>query len=502
MKESLNAEEFYRSLTESQKKELSEALLKDEQRESFSEYLKATIPNYVEHSFNSALALMCEWAVKERLEKGLPARILVSCPPRSGKSMTVSESLPSWFLGRNPDSVCAIVGYSADKAQDFGDKNRKKVKDFGNEIFGISVSDRKDNLTQFGLNGHEGYCLSVGIGGGITGKTGRFRLIIVDDPYKNGEEAESPKIREQVYNTFMDSVMTRLDPKGSAIIVIHTRWNEDDLIGKLQKLGGWESFNVPAVCEDPGRDAVMHRKKGEVLDCGADFTPEYFETMRRMIGERNWNALYQGNPSPDSGGLFDRGMFTKQWGSLSELPNDLSNWTISLDSSYKEKTDSDKSAITVWAHSEKEKCHYLMDISNQVAGFSTTCSILRQMCAKYPKCMRILVEAKANGEAIIESLKNDGFIGVTPIEPQGGKYARAQASVPFFSCGSVSIPSSEMNRFSIELIDQFIRFPNCKNDDLVDSCTQYLNSINQLSGGRIDLGEQYTYFAKLINGRK
>ena len=133
------------------------------------------------------LDLLCD--VLEEVERGDLTRLIITMPPRHGKSMTVTESFPSWFIGRNPDRRVIEVSYGSELAQKFGLSNRRKVEEFGMDIFGIRVSSENASKTNWGLVGHPGGMISAGIGGSITGQGAD--LLIIDDPIKNRKEAES-----------------------------------------------------------------------------------------------------------------------------------------------------------------------------------------------------------------------------------------------------------------------------------------------------------------------
>lgn len=183
----INAIEYYNNLTESEKLSFQHEIKKKKLRDNYASYVQYIFgENYKMTPFHKVLCSICQ-SVVNRIENGEQVRLLLSTPPQIGKSKTLTETLPSWFIGRNPNLSCIITAYNADIAEKFGDRNRQKVKEFGNEIFGISVSDSQDNKTLFQIKGHEGQIFSAGILGGLTSNPSA--LTIVDDPFKNGEEA-------------------------------------------------------------------------------------------------------------------------------------------------------------------------------------------------------------------------------------------------------------------------------------------------------------------------
>ena len=276
----INALDYYSNLSESEKLAFKEQLAKKKATTSYITYLKYVYGNnYIITPFHKVIASICQSAV-ERMEKGENVRILLSVPPQYGKSLTITEALPSWFIGKHPNLSCILTAYNADIAEKFGDRNRQKVKQFGKEIFGAEISDSQDNKTLFQIKGNQGQVFSAGILGGLTSNPSA--LTIVDDPFKNGVEASNIDIRNKVYETFMDSVMTRSRPNGSIIIVVHTRWHEDDLIGRLLKQSGWIYVNIPCVWEK-GYDKLLHRKVGEVLCPELGHSVEWANSIRQML---------------------------------------------------------------------------------------------------------------------------------------------------------------------------------------------------------------------------
>ena len=245
---------YYNSLSEGDKVVFNQELKRKKIRNSYAAYLKYVYgENYTLTKFHSFLAKVCETVVK-RIEEGRKVKICLSVPPQHGKSCTVTETLPSWFIGRNPDMRCICTGYNADMAEKFGDRNREKVKRYGKEIFGIEVSDSQDNKTLFNIKDHLGGLYSAGITGGLTGNQGA--LIIIDDPFKNGIEAKNQAVRDNIWQIFCDSILTRQRGNGNAIIVIHTRWHEDDLIGRIiknDKNNEWLIINIPCIAEENDR---------------------------------------------------------------------------------------------------------------------------------------------------------------------------------------------------------------------------------------------------------
>ena len=462
-------------------------------KDSYIHYLKMCFPHYIWTPFHVFLAKVCQ-SVVEKIEKGEKVRVLLSVPPRHGKSETVTRTLPSWFIGRNPDKNAILTAYNADLAEKFNDANRQKTREFGKDIFGIEISESQDNKALYQIKNHMGGSMGVGFMGGITGNGGE--LIIIDDPIKNGEEASSETVRNRLYQTYQDSIYTRLQGKGNGLIVIQTRWHEDDLVGRLMKQSGWYVINIPCVC-DTTHDIHLHRKLGETLCPQLGFDAKWAEETKQVVGLKVWEALYQGHPTIDGGEIFTRHMvkhYTK-----STLPNDFEEVTMSCDLSFggKEKQN-DPCAIQVWGRVGAN--HYLLKRIKKRLTFNEMCDTIKIVSANFPTCRRKIVEKKANGQAIIDSLNNiiGGFEAYDP--KMTDKIGRANSVTPYLESGNVWFPDVTIDSTIDEMIDEMMKFPNGSHDDEVDAMTQYLVTYQYKYGGRIETNKGFIDFVNAIRG--
>ncbi len=183
-----------------------------------------------------------------QVERGTLKRLMIFLPPRHSKSMTVSESFPSYFIGRDPDRRVILTSYGDSLARRFGKANRDKLDDFGKRLFNINIDSNNSSVTNWGIEGHRGGMISSGIGSGITGEGAD--CLIIDDPVKNRQEANSQTFRDRIWNEWQSTLYTRLHPGGSVIIIL-TRWHEDDLAGRLLnpdygEVEEWEIIRLPA----------------------------------------------------------------------------------------------------------------------------------------------------------------------------------------------------------------------------------------------------------------
>ena len=393
---------------------------------------------------------------------GNPYDILVlSCPPQHGKSLTVTETFPSWYVGKYPDRRCIIACYNDDFAGKFGRRNKAKIDEVGQFIFDIRLKKSSDRDME--IADHDGGIITRGIMAGITGNAGD--LIIIDDPVKNRLEADSSTYRERLWEEWENSIMTRTQA-GTKIVIIQTRWHEDDLAGRVIASENFvEVVNIPVEAEE---NDILGRNIGDALcpEIGKDNKWLQEFKQRYADGKRAWNALYMGRPTSAEGNIFKR----EWWQYYDKLPEHIQLIGISVDATFKDSDTSDFVAIEVWGKLNND--YYLIDLIKKRMDFPETLKAIRYMADKYPNKHSILVEDKANGSAIISMLKHE-IGGVIPITPQESKVARANAITGIVEGGNVYLP--RYSDFTGEFVEEFASFPNGVHDDLVDACTQFIN---------------------------
>jgi predicted phage terminase large subunit-like protein len=242
----------------------------------------------------------------EAVERGEIDRLMIFMPPRHGKSELASKRFPAWCLGRDPKRQIIAASYNSDLANDFGRNVRNLVAEpeFGQVFPDVSLAPDSQAANRMNTN-HKGAYVAAGVGTAVTGRGAHIALI--DDPFKDREEADSERRRDLVWDWYRSTLYTRLMP-GGAIVLIQTRWHEDDLAGRLleHEADQWEVLELPAI-----------NKAGEAL------WPEWYglEALNRIkatIGPREWSALYQQQPQPDEGTYFQREWFTP-WVTLPAL---------------------------------------------------------------------------------------------------------------------------------------------------------------------------------------
>lgn len=451
---------------------LIDAARRELARRNFRDYLSFTLgEGFVPTRFSLFLADTLQRFIEE--DTGNAYDILVlEAPPQHGKSTTVTESLPSWCMGKFPNWRIILASYNDESAERFARRNREKVENFGESLFGISIGD-VNRATEFELQSG-GRLISRGILAGITGNSAN--LLLIDDPIKNRTEADSPARRAQLWNEWLNSLKSRLAAKAKVVVVM-TPWHEDDLAGRiLQREKNVRLVRLPVEAE---RGDAMGRKKGEALcpELGRDkawlrqFKAAYLEDTDG--GGRAWAALYQCSPRAEEGNMVKR-----SWWKTYDTADITAFGTtvISVDAAFKGEERSDFVAIEVW--SKRENDYYLRFCLNRHMDFPQTLAAIRMVRRMYGEALAVLIEDKANGSAIIQMLQREMFC--IPVEPRGGKQARVSAVSPMMESGHVFLPKGE--RFVSAFVDQFTAFPAGKHDDMVDAATQALSYLLAASG--------------------
>jgi len=411
---------------------------------------------------------------KKRMVEGLePMKnqyLAFNEPPRHSKSMSITETFPSYYLGHFPEDRTIEASYGSLFAHKFGKKNKEKIQLYGKELFDIELEKGNQSTTDWGINGTRGGMISRGILAGITGEGAD--LMIIDDPIKNREEANSETYREKLWQEWIDTLSTRLHP-GAIVIVILTRWHEDDLQGRLLnpeygRVLPWDVYNLPLEAEE---DDILGRKPGEPLwpdRYGYDFIEE------RKNYPNSFNALYQGRPTAQEGNMIKREWFENDINWYIPTPEFLNKMPIlcmSVDATFKDTSKSDKVDIQIWGKARNS--FYLVDNMNARMDFLATLQAIKNFKAQYPNIGMIFVEDKANGSAIINVLSQE-LTGIVPVNPLGGKESRVQSVLPYL-VSNVKLPRNKS--FTQSMLQEWYAFPNGTHDDSVDSMTQAISQM-------------------------
>jgi len=413
-------------------------------------------------------------------------RGIITMPPQEGKSTRVAKDFVIWKLLDDPD--CRVV--TASYGQSLANRNGRAIRNTltAHPELGLRLAPDAGAVHEWQLAGHDGGVLSVGIGAGVTGRPAD--LLIIDDPIKDRKEADSETYRQSVWDWWTDSAATRLAP-GAPVVLILTRWHQDDLAGRLLKAAEeegaeqWRVLNISAQWEidekHPERVDPLGREPGEYMQSARRRTVRQWEVIKRRSGSRTWNALYQGNPGTPGGSVFHRDWFRFYEQPLwfvrddgSRVVVDYDDMLISVDCAFKDLDDSDFVAMGVWMRRDADA--FLLDRVNKQLDFVATCRELVLLSARWPQAVLKLVEDKANGTAVIASLRHR-VPGIVPEEPHGSKEARAAAISPLVESGNVYLPDPQLAPWVVDYLDQMEEFPTGAHDDEVDQTSQALNRL-------------------------
>lgn len=401
-------------------------------------------------------------------------RIIICLPPRSGKSEIISRNFPAYLFGRDPNLNIISASYSGDLASRFNlDVQRIIDSDNYKKIFpdtflgGKSYPQYKKTDSLFEIVYHKGSYRSAGVGGGVTGMG--CDILIIDDPFKDRADANSPTIREKTYDWYKSTAYTRLSD-GGGVIILQTRWHIADLAGQLiskmhsdEKADQFKVIEYQAIAEHDEK----HRKKGEALH-PERYSLATLEAIRQTLGAYEWAALYQQHPIPKEGATFKLDNFRRY--NDKNIPISFDRILGSWDMTFKDKKDNDFVVGQVWG--KKGADFYLLDQVRGQWDFVKTLQVFIQLAEKWKRCHGWLIEDKANGSAIISTLKKH-ISGLKSINPTESKIARAEAISIYIETGNVYIP--ENAPYIADLEDEIINFPAVDHDDQIDCMTQALN---------------------------
>lgn len=409
-------------------------------------------------------------------------RLIITMPPQEGKSTRVAKDFVIWLLSQNKNLRVVTASYS----QALANRNGRAVRNtiVANPSLKLNIAADNGSVSDWTLEGHDGGVLSVGIGAGVTGRPAD--VMIIDDPIKDRKEADSEVFRDSRWDWWTDAASTRLAP-GAPVVVILTRWHEEDLAGKLLAAEDghiWTVLNIPAEADhrpEKGETDPLGRQPGEFMVSARGRTLRQWVAIKIRSGARTWASLYQGRPSPAAGGILERGWWQEYEQPLhlvradgARIVTHYDDLLISWDMAFKSTDQSDYVVGQVWMRRGADA--YLLDQLRDRMSFVETVQQFKILAARWPQAVLKIVEDKANGPAVISMLSRK-VPGIVPEEPQGGKEARAAAVSPLIEAGNVFLPSPELAPWVGDFIEECAAFPNGKNDDAVDAMSQALNRL-------------------------
>lgn len=416
-----------------------------------------------------------------RVARGEVRRLIVSMPPGHGKSWLISRFFPGWWLGLKPKDRVILVSMSEELTRTWSKATRDDLATWGPQVFGVGVWARAKASSWQVIDRTSGRAtggglIARGIDGTITGN--RADLFCLDDTYRDEREAANDLIREARYSTYRSAAVTRMLP-GGAIVILMTRWHDDDIIGRLLSAqargeGGypWTVINLPAIAEehDP-----LGRAVGEAL------WPEYYplaelEPKRREVGPYTWSALYQGRPTPVGGGMFKRS-WLRYYDLINEEVVKLGAEEYRLadlvrfgtcDLSTSQRTDGDYTAIAVWAWHAATNRLFLVDMVRARIPGPELVPTMRQLVDKWT--LAIVYVERAGYQLSALSMINAGQregLPLKEIKPEGDKIARALPLTAALEGARMFLPRGAP--WLMELERELLTFPGGAHDDQVDA---------------------------------
>jgi len=426
-------------------------------------------------------------AALEEVAKGNIKRLIISMPPRHGKTELCCVRFIPWYLAQFPGKHAIYATYNENLAKDKGNEVKDVMLDPAYAQVFPDCHLKKGGKAAGRLEtNNKNKAYFVGRGGSITGRGGD--LIVVDDLFKNDEEADSPTMREKVWKWFTGTIMNRFMTDEGCMILVMTRWHEDDVIGRLtdpenpyysEKVAAdWDIVNIPAEAEP---NDILGREVGEAL------WPERFGIKylheQRALSERRYSCLYQGNPSPEAGVFFLREWIRYyQPGSLdtSQMRKygacDLS---VGTKEQLKGGKQADRSALMIFGVDQNDDIYLLDAIMNRDRPDDNVEKIIDMMKHHKPISWFTYQDQITGsiGPLLFKRMKERrAYCHVSEHPSTGSKEQKAQSFKGRLAMGKVYFPKGKF--WANDVVEELIRFPGGKNDDCVDTCALFGQEID------------------------
>lgn len=468
-------------------------------KDSLLEYMRLTMPDpqdpddvtRTKYQITPQARLLCQ--IIEKCERREYQRVAISIGPQTGKSQILSRGAPAWLSGRDPGVNCILGSYNQDFANEFGDDVRALMNSAAHKQVFPQHQLRKGGQNKSLLITEDGGKLAfVGVGGSGTGKPADF--FFVDDPIRNDDDAQSELYRERMWNWFNKVAGTRVH-NNSVMIVVHTRWHEDDLIGRLcdpdhpernKKYAGiaddWLHINIPAVVTDPKLAAALGLTLEPQVDPlvqsqfgtkpMASLWPERFSlpflARQKRQDKRGFTALRMGRPTPEDGDYF-KDTDIVEYHSPGELPKNLRMYGAS-DHAVTEKRKNDASVIGCVGIDENDDAWVLPDLVwDRMETDAIVETLLAQFKAHQPMLwwMESELISKSFGPFLHKRMHEERvYTAIDPVTPHADKKARARAIQGRMRMRKVHLPA--FAPWYPDARNELLKFPYGTHDDFVD----------------------------------
>ncbi|SBU98124.1 MULTISPECIES: terminase family protein [unclassified Streptomyces] len=423
--------------------------------------------------------------VFRRIAAGERIQVMITCPPRHGKSQRASRWGPLWYLRRHPTHRVMLASYGAELADDHGRWVRDQLREYTHTL-GVRLDDGSRAANRFDLeqprgSSVRGGMVTAGVGGSLNGKG--FNLGIIDDPFKGSEDANSPTQRERKWEWYQSVFYTRRAP-GASIVLINTRWHEDDLSGRIlaTEPENWTLIDLPAIALSD--DDPLGRAPGEAL-WPEQYDAEELERTRRAVGERVWWSLYQQQPRPLEGGVWQWPWITdNRISPIAFRAVDLSRVVVALDPAGGDTPGHDESGIVAAGRSTDGHYYVLADRTgthSAEARGRETCLLALDLGAD-----AIVVETNYGGDMARQNvvqawaeLERQGKTGgqlmprIVDVTAKKGKRLRAEPIAQLYETGQVH-HCAEFNQLETQMVTWV---PGLDSPDRMDAAVHALTEL-------------------------
>jgi predicted phage terminase large subunit-like protein len=413
-------------------------------------------------------------------------RLMIFLPPRHAKSIIVNVFLPAWDWTNNPSRRFVSASAKADLSDRDALKARQLIEsEFYQRLFGSVVKQGDKWGEAYYANTKGGSRRAITTSGG-TGQDADF--LLCDDPLE-AQNARSQTYRDSSFYWYDSTFTTRgTKAENTPLVLVHQRLHEDDIAGRILANEAYSKYydvlcfpalyesNHPVQTKSSLGFTDPRTQNGELL--WAERFGDVWAEQEKAKGARHFNSQLQQRPSVADGEIFKGYMFPKVDISINAIVNGCDEMVFSVDATFSDSELADCVAIGVFARYKGE--WYCINGVNEKMDFLKTLKTIKDMMLIYQP-HTLLIEKKANGDAVIRVLRDQGIQNVVAITPKESKEARAEASVVYLTQGNIKFLN---NAFTDALIDQAIAFPNRKDDDMVDALTQFINAkLNKRQSG-------------------
>jgi len=462
----------------------AELLSRRNARSNLVDFIIYTLPRYIVEPFHRDLGMNLD-----KVSTGEIQNLMVFAPPQHGKSQQVSRHFPAYCLGRNPDEPVIMTSYASSLAHSMSRDARNIVESESyRTIFDIGTDQSSRAVDHWRIGGHRGRLIAAGVGGPITGHGAM--LGIIDDPIENYEQAQSDAYREKLWNWYQSTFYSRIW-EGGRIVIVNTRWHEDDLCGRLlqDQPGRWIVLRYPALAETQderdeanallgikeGLPDTLGREPGEPL-CPKRFSKEKMEEVRETVVPGVWYALYQGSPRARSGNRFQREWFDNQV--TGELPEKFEVLVRYWD---KASSVGERASYTCGVLMGRSRgTYYVIDVKRGRWTPSRREMIIKSTAhtdkARFGYTKIFIEQEPGSGgkDSVISTVKNLAGFTAQADKVTGSKETRSE---PFEAqCRAINVKLYRAS-WNWEYIEELAAYPTGRNEDQVDASSGAFNKL-------------------------